>query len=605
MITEKIIVLDFGGQYAHLIANRIKRLNVLSEIKSPNADTEDIKDAKGIILSGGPASVFDPDQPRYNPEIFSLGKPILGICYGHQLLSQHLGGKVETKDKREYGPAELLITSCSTIFRGLEGKERVWMSHGDSVVALPPGFRTIACTADCPKAAIEDPKRKIYGIQFHPEVTQTPGGMKILDNFLTLCGCRRDWTPSNYIDSVIQDIKDKVGTRNVFLFVSGGVDSTVAFSLLNKALGSDRVLGLHIDNGFMRKGETQLVEKALKEQKMGNFKVIDASKEFLDALRGVVDPEEKREIIGDKFVEVREKAIRTLNLDPERWLLGQGTLYTDTIEAGGTADSAVIKTHHNRTDAIQRLILQGKVIEPLANLYKDEVREIGISLNLPQSLVWRHTFPGPGLAVRTICWDGKEENTKKIKEVDQKVKDIAKGFNLTACVLPLKTVGVQGDFRTYAHPVALATSKGCDPDWETLEKISTTITNSIKEVNRCVYLLKPDRLHRGRLKETYLSQDRLDLLRDADYIATRAIEKAGLVRQISQMPVVLIPLSSDGEKESVVVRPVDTDDFMTATFSKMPMDIAIRMAQDILSIEQIEAVYYDITHKPPGTIEWE
>jgi len=343
----------------------------------------------------------------------------------------------------------------------------------------------------------------------------------------------------------------------------------------------------------------------LKEQKMGNFKVIDASKEFLDALRGVVDPEEKREIIGDKFVEVREKAIRTLNLDPERWLLGQGTLYTDTIEAGGTADSAVIKTHHNRTDAIQRLILQGKVIEPLANLYKDEVREIGISLNLPQSLVWRHTFPGPGLAVRTICWDGKEENTKKIKEVDQKVKDIAKGFNLTACVLPLKTVGVQGDFRTYAHPVALATSKGCDPDWETLEKISTTITNSIKEVNRCVYLLKPDRLHRGRLKETYLSQDRLDLLRDADYIATRAIEKAGLVRQISQMPVVLIPLSSDGEKESVVVRPVDTDDFMTATFSKMPMDIAIRMAQDILSIEQIEAVYYDITHKPPGTIEWE
>ncbi len=605
MKREKIIVLDFGGQYAHLIANRIRRLNVHSQIKSPASPTGEIEDAKGIILSGGPASVYDPDQPRYNPEIFSLGKPILGICYGHQLLSQHLGGKVETKDKKEYGPAELLITSCSTIFRGLGGKERVWMSHGDSVVALPPGFRTIACTADCPQAAIEDPIRKIYAIQFHPEVTHTPGGMKILDNFLTLCGCRRDWTPSNYIDSAIQDIKDKVGTRNVFLFVSGGVDSTVAFALLNKALGSDRVLGLHIDNGFMRRGETQLVEKTLKEQKMGNFKVVDASKEFLDALGRVVDPEEKRKIIGDKFVAIREKAIRKLNLDSEKWILGQGTLYTDTIEAGATAASSVIKTHHNRTDAIQSLIVQGRVIEPLSNLYKNEVRQVGIGLNLPQSLIWRHPFPGPGLAVRTLCWNGREEDRGNIKEIDQRVEVIAKGFNLTACVLPLKTVGVQGDFRTYAHPVALATSKGRDPDWETLEKISTTITNSIKEVNRCVYLLKPDRLHRGGLKETYLSQDRLDLLRDADYVATRAIEKAGLVRQISQMPVVLIPLSSDGEKESVVMRPVHTDDFMTAAFSKMPMDIAIRIAQDILSIEQIEAVYYDITHKPPGTIEWE
>ncbi|RKY67335.1 MAG: glutamine-hydrolyzing GMP synthase, partial [Candidatus Latescibacterota bacterium] len=402
---DTIGVLDFGGQYTHLIANRIRRLRVYSEIVSPDSDSDRLRNFKGLILSGGPSSVYDADQPSFNPNLFDLSMPVLGLCYGHHLMAQRLGGEVRPGRTKEYGTAQLEIREKTGILEGLEDSETVWMSHGDYVAQAPPGFRVTGSTVSCPIAAMGDPERNLYGLQFHPEVTHTPKGMRMLENFVTLCGCERNWTMGNYIESSLQAIRDRMGDRNVFLFVSGGVDSTVAFVLLEKALGAKRVYGLHIDNGLMRKNESAFVRDSLLEHGFTNFRVVDAGPDFLSALRGVVHPEEKRRIIGTQFIEVRDRAMEQLGLDPEQWILGQGTIYPDTIESGGTKNAAVIKTHHNRVALVEELIAQGKVIEPLSQLYKDEVREVGERLGIPKSLVWRHPFPGPGLGVRALCSD--------------------------------------------------------------------------------------------------------------------------------------------------------------------------------------------------------
>ena len=401
-----IVVLDFGGQYAHLIANRIRRLRVHAEIRSPETAVADLQDADGLILSGGPASVYDPQAPAYNPEILAMGKPMLGLCYGHQLLCHRLGGQVEMGTTHEFGAAYLQVHKAEGVLGGLDARERVWMSHRDHVAALPPGFAVLGATEDCPVAAMGDAERKIYGLQFHPEVTHTVRGMDILDNFATLCGAERSWTMERYTEQTIERIQQQAKGRNVFLFVSGGVDSSVAFLLLNRALGAERVLGLHIDNGFMREGETALVERLMKGAGLHNLEVVDASTEFLAATEGIADPEEKRLRIGEEFIRVRDRALAALALDPDEWLLGQGTLYTDTIESGGTENAAVIKTHHNRVGVIDQLLAEGKVVEPLDQLYKDEARTLGETLGLPHHLVWRHPFPGPGLAVRVLCSEG-------------------------------------------------------------------------------------------------------------------------------------------------------------------------------------------------------
>ena len=598
---DAIGVLDFGGQYTHLIANRIRRLRVYSEIVPPDSDADRLRAFKGLILSGGPSSVYDADQPHFNSEMFDLGIPMLGLCYGHQLMARQLGGVVQPGQPKEYGTAQLEVRERTGILTGLEDGEIVWMSHGDQVVQAPPGFRVSGSTVSCPIAAMGDPDRNLYGLQFHPEVTHTPNGMQILENFVTLCGCDRSWTMGNYIEAAMQAIRDRVGDRNVFLFVSGGVDSTVAFALLEKALGTERVSGLHIDNGLMRKNESTLVRDRLLELGFTNFHVVDASSEFLSALKGVVHPEEKRRIIGAKFLDVKEKALEQLRLDPETWILGQGTIYPDTIESGGTKNAAVIKTHHNRVALVEELIAQGKIIEPLAQLYKDEVREVGERLGLPRALVWRHPFPGPGLGVRALCSDGSESLGDAERDAEQAAQDIAQKVGLDAWMLPLKNVGVQGDFRTYAHPVVLMGKA----DWRTLESLSTEITNRIPRINRAVFLLRPETLPPPSIKRCDLTKERLDLLREADEIATKALEEHNLMDAIWQMPVVLIPLSSDGEKESIVLRPVYSREAMTARFAEIPMKVALKMADDILALNGIEAVFYDVTHKPPGTIEWE
>ena len=599
-----IVVLDFGGQYAHLIANRIRRLRVHAEIRSPETAVADLQDADGLILSGGPASVYDPEAPAYNPEILAMGKPMLGLCYGHQLLCHRLGGQVEMGETHEFGAAYLHVRKAEGVLAGLDARERVWMSHRDHVAALPPGFAVLGATEDCPVAAMGDAERKIYGLQFHPEVTHTVRGMDILENFATLCGAERNWTMERYTEETIERIQEQAKGRNVFLFVSGGVDSSVAFLLLNRALGAERVLGLHIDNGFMREGETAMVERLMKGAGLDNLEVVDASVEFLAATEGIAEPEEKRRRIGEEFVRVRDRALAALALDPDEWLLGQGTLYTDTIESGGTENAAVIKTHHNRVGVIDQLLAEGKVVEPLDQLYKDEARTLGETLGLPHHLVWRHPFPGPGLAVRVLCSEGpgaEDADFGLAFETVAEAQKVAATFGLALDVLPLLSVGVQGDSRTYAHPAVVTGQR----EWKTLEALSTELTNNFPSINRVIYLLGPTPRPQQNLKAGYLTRDRLDLLRRADAISMEALERHGLMEEVTQMPTVLLPLSSDGVQESVVLRPIATSDFMTARFCPLPQAFLDDVCERLLALAGIEAVFYDITHKPPGTVEWE
>ena len=614
-----IVVLDFGGQYAHLIANRIRRLNVWAEIRPPDTPIDELRHADGLILSGGPSSVYAPDRPPFEDAVLHAGLPILGLCYGHQLLCHNLGGHVERGERMEFGAATLAVTSATGVLAGLQASERIWMSHRDLVQGVPAGFEILASTGDCPVAAMGDDRRRIYGLQFHPEVTHTESGMKILENFVDLCGCPRDWTMANFIELETARLQKQTEGRKVFLLVSGGVDSTVAFLLLNQALGEDRVLGLHIDNGFMRKGETALVERLLNESGFTNLEVVDASSEFLERLAGRAEPEEKRLHIGEEFIEVRDRELARLSLDPDEWLLGQGTLYTDTIESGGTAHAEVIKTHHNRVGVIEQLLAEGKVVEPLAQLYKDEVRALGETLGVPHHLVWRHPFPGPGLAVRCLCADATiiaAASTNGAIDTEQLATITARvlaGTGLIADVLPLRSVGVQGDGRTYAHPALLrwgettAFYPGEDgaATWDDLERVSTELTNSTPSINRVLFQLGPRRRLVQGLREGFLTLDRLDMLREADAIVMDALASHKLMAQVTQMPTVLVPLSSDGVAESVVLRPITTDDFMTARFDRLPTSFLAEVTEAILRIDGIEAVYYDVTHKPPGTVEWE
>lgn len=595
-----IVVVDFGGQYAHLIANRIRRLNVYTEIRSPMVKVGELENVDGVIFSGGPSSVYDKDAPPFNDELLNIDVPLLGLCYGHQLICKKFGGSVEPGDKSEFGAAYLDIHLQKDVFSGMQKRELVWMSHRDSVSSLPAGFEVYGSTNDCPVAAMGDPNRNIYGFQFHPEVTHSEHGTDMLDNFISICGSNRNWTMKRYIEETSKKISLQVGDLNVFLLVSGGVDSSVAFMLLNQILGEDRVLGLHIDNGFMRKNETTMVEQFMKKSGFHNLHVVDASSEFLRQTEKVVDPEEKRRIIGEEFIQVRDRALADLKLNPDEWLLGQGTLYTDTIESGGTDNAAVIKTHHNRVGVIEDLIAQGKVVEPLDQLYKDEVRTLGETLGLSKQLVWRHPFPGPGLGVRVLCSNGSESSIQP-KEVEEKAREIASLSGYELDILPLRSVGVQGDSRTYAHPALVSG----DLNWDKLEALSTSLTNTFNEINRVIYTLRSFTTTSLKLRKAYLTRDRLDLLREADSVVMEALRKYKLMGDVTQMPTVLVPLSSDNSSEHIVLRPISTDDFMTARFSRLPPAFLDEVCDQLMELNGIEAVLYDVTHKPPGTVEWE
>ncbi len=599
---DKILVLDFGGQYCHLIANRIRRLGVLAEIVEPDSDFKDLNGVKGLVLSGGPASVYDKNAPNWNKKILELGLPMLGICYGHQLLMQELGGKVEKGEKMEYGTAELTIIHhhplTKPLTEGLHETEQAWMSHGDLVTRLPQGFEAIGKTENCRFAFVADLGKKIVGLQFHPEVQHTPNGTRLLQNFLALCNCKKEWGAETYLEEKRKQIKKQVGNKKVFLLASGGVDSTVCFAMLNSVLGKEKVRALHVDTGFMRRNESQNVKKALEKSGFDNVRIADASDYFFEQVKGITDPEEKRKRIGNAFIEAQKKELKRLKLNSKEWLLGQGTIYPDTIESGKTKNAQVIKTHHNRVPIITEMIRKGKIIEPLDGLYKDEVRKLGEKLGLPRELVWRHPFPGPGLAIRILCSNGKTSQSE-IKKLSVQADSIAQSFSLQAFVLPVQSVGVQGDGRTFRHPAVLIG----EADWKKLEAVSTKLTNELPGINRVLWFV--DGKKDFQLQSSTLTPERVRLLQEADEIVFQETNKAGLWKKIWQFPVVLIPIGEKNGKESVVLRPVYSRDAMTVQFADLPQAFVQKLAQKLLKITGIDNVFFDITNKPPGTIEWE
>ncbi len=600
--TEKIAVLDFGGQYAHLIAKRVRDLGAHSEILLPDAASAKLKTYKGIILSGGPAFVFAADAPPYNPDLFSLGIPVLGVCYGHQLMAYTNGGEAQKGERREDGFAQLQIKDSSSLLQGWNETETVWMSHGSEVNKLPPGFTILASTENCPIAVMGDLSRKLYGIQFHAEVTHTPKGIQLYDNFLNICGIARTWKISNLIPQILENIRTQVQDRNVFLLVSGGIDSTVAFMLLNQALGKERVYGLHVDTGFMRQDESHKVQTALRQIGMDNFHIVDASIQFLQAVNRLIDPEQKRRAIGKVFLDVQTSETSRMKLDPAKWMLGQGTLYPDTIESGGTKHADTIKTHHNRVPEIQAMIDQGLVVEPVANLYKDEVRKIGEELGLPEELVWRHTFPGPGLAVQEICATAAEP-VADYDQLKQNLNKLTSAQGYSADILPIRSVGVQGDERSYAHPAVVMGEQ----NWTKLADLATRITNQFRAINRVIFLVQPEQLASSKLqqiKPTTITRQSLNLHRQADDVANQILLKHDLYRTLYEFPVVMIPISPAGG-QSIVLRPLYSENVMTVEFAKLPWPVVQQMATAILALPGIDAVFYDITNKPPGTVQWE
>lgn len=609
---DTIAIIDFGSQYAHLIANRVRRLGVFSEILLPeNARPNLLGRYKGIILSGGPQSVYAKHAPTIDRGIFELGIPVLGLCYGHQLMAHLLGGKVEACNKKEYGLAKLEVIKKAGIFYGVQDYTQVWMSHGDTVTKLPPGFVHFGRTKDCKYAAMGNPMQKFFSTQFHMEVTHTTEGMRMVDNFLDLCEVKRQWSMEQFLAQKVEVLKRHLNGRKVFLLVSGGVDSTVAYALLAKALGSSHVYGLFVDTGFLRRNEGEKIAAALKKIGVANLHVFKAKDRFLRALKGVIQPEEKRKIIGDVFLEIQAEAVRRLKLNPSEWVLGQGTIYPDTIESAGTKHADKIKTHHNRVPEILELIKKGRIIEPLAELYKDEVRSLGEKLGLPPEIIWRHPFPGPGLAVRMLCSSGKGNFNGNIAAAEESIEKFLLPHGLNGKILPIQSVGVQGDARTYRHPLVISchaepveASPKSHLDFDKLETISTTITNRFPAVNRVCLLLHPDKIHSVVLRPATLTSARIAVLQKLDDIVMRFIQKNKIAREIWQFPVIIAPVFINGKKrEIVILRPVCSEEAMTANFYKMPRTLLKKLTSQLAAMAS--AVLFDVTNKPPGTIEWE
>ena len=500
-LPDGIIIIDFGGQYCHLIARRVRELNVFSEIFPSDTSIEEISSiynimkVKGIILSGSPASVNSKSALKIDKKILELGIPILGLCYGHQLLADIFGGQVKSGVNKEYGQKIAYIDEKTGLLEGLKDTEKVWMSHGDTVFKIPACLRAIAHTDTTPVAAFVHNLKPIYGIQWHPEVVHTENGSVMLRNFIfNVCKCNSNWKPTDNIKEAIEEIRKKVGDKKAIIALSGGVDSSVAATLAGKALG-DKVAMIYVDNGLMRLNESNQVKVAMKRISF-NVKVVDARERFLDRLKGVTDPEKKRKIIGEEFIRVFEQEAKKFGAE----FLIQGTIYPDRIESGITQNADTIKTHHNVGGLPIEMEFKG-IVEPLRNLYKDEVRGLGTRLGLPNELIWRQPFPGPGLAVR-IIGEVTEEKLETLQKADAIVieeiehSEIAgKPWQYFAILTDTFTTGVKGDERAYGRTIAIRIVESNDAmtanfmktPWELIEKISTIITNSIPQVTRVVY----------------------------------------------------------------------------------------------------------------------
>ncbi len=497
---EKIIVLDFGGQYNQLIARRVRQCRVYSEVLPFTTSLDALKgeDIKGIIFTGGPNSVYDPSSPHIDPKIFELGKPILGICYGAQLMAYTLGGKVEPNVKSEYGRIEISLCKESELTKGVPSLSSVFMSHNDKVTRLPEGFSVLGKSENCENAMFENPAKALYATQFHPEVEHSEYGQKIIENFvLGICGCSASWQPSSFIETKIKEIKEQVGNKRVLCALSGGVDSSVTAAILDKAIG-ENLTCVFVDHGLLRKNEAEQVKSIFgnKDKYHLNFIPVDASKLFLERLSGVNEPEQKRKIIGKSFIDVFNESQKSI---PHCDFLAQGTIYPDRIESG-LGISATIKSHHNVGGLPKDTGFEG-IVEPLKDLFKDEVREVGLLLGLPADLIYRQPFPGPGLAIR-IIGEVNEEKIKIVQEADAIFREEMKksGYEkkasqFFAALSNMRSVGVMGDSRTYDYAIVLRavstddfmTAKPVELPYELITKISDRIVNEVDGVNRVLY----------------------------------------------------------------------------------------------------------------------
>jgi GMP synthase (glutamine-hydrolysing) len=497
-VNEEVIVLDYGGQYSQLIARRVRDCGVFSELLPSHTPLEQIKKRKprGIILSGGPASVYAEGAPRLERGLLELSVPVMGICYGMQLLVHELGGKVEEAEVGEFGRSDLTVIEPGQLLKGMPREQTCWMSHRDTVIEPPPGFTALASSSVSPVAAVEDSARGIYGIQFHPEVVHTPYGQEILTRFLTeVCGCERTWSAKGIVEDQIERIRRQVGDGQVICGLSGGVDSSVAALLVHRAVG-DQLTCVFVDHGLMRKDEGEQVVSAFRDTFKVPIVAVDAEKRFLEKLKGVTEPEAKRKAIGAEFIRVFEE--EAAKLDGANYLV-QGTLYSDVIESGGGTGAATIKSHHNVGGLPDDLKFE--LVEPLRALFKDEVRAVGAELGLPERLVWRQPFPGPGLAIRIVGGEATKERLDVLREADHILQEEIRKAGLyrelwqSFCVLPdIRTVGVQGDERTYGYVVvvrAVTSDDAMTADWarlpyDLLETIASRMINELREVNRVV-----------------------------------------------------------------------------------------------------------------------
>jgi len=498
---EEVVVLDFGGQYSQLIARRVRECGVFSELLPHHVGAAEVlrRRPKGVILSGGPASVYEEGAPPLEPRLLELGVPVLGICYGMQLLSRELGGEVQGAEVGEFGRSQLTVHRPGRLLAGTPAEQSCWMSHRDTVFGAPPGFDALASSTASPVAAFESVERGMYGIQFHPEVVHTPYGQQVLTNFLQdICGCERSWSPSSVIEEQIERIRTQVGDGRAICGLSGGVDSSVAALLVHRAIG-DRLTCVFVDHGLMRKNEGEQVIAAFRDHFHVPLVAVDASERFLGRLAGVTDPEEKRKRIGAEFIRVFEEEARKLSAEGEVRFLVQGTLYSDVIESGGGTGAATIKSHHNVGGLPEDL--EFELVEPLRALFKDEVRAVGAELGLPERLVWRQPFPGPGLAIRIVGGEATRERLEILREADAILQDEIRRAGLyrelwqSFCVLPdIRTVGVQGDARTYGNVIvirAVTSNDAMTADWarlpyDLLEQIASRMISEIRPVGRVV-----------------------------------------------------------------------------------------------------------------------
>lgn len=620
----QLVILDAGSQFCGQIDRTVRELGVRCDILPLETPVEELEGYSAVIISGGPDSVTAEDAKHCDPAIFTAGKPVLGICLGLQLMAHHLGGRVGDAGIREDGRTSTWLQTASTLFEGMPHTGRgnqVWMSHGDSVLEVPKGFRVIGGHEEI-IAAIEDQHRKLYGVQFHPEVDGTDDGGQMIANFLfNVAGLHKDFEPIDLIHQAKAEIREVVGDGHVAMLLSGGVDSTVLATLVAETIRPDQIKAIHVDNGFMRADESEEVRLALARQGI-HLEVVDAIDMFLMAttvidgqetepLCRVTDPQVKRRIIGDTFVKLTEQLIADYGLD-ESTVLAQGTLRPDIIESGshlaGTG-LATIKFHHNDTPAVRVLREQGRVLEPLKGLYKDQVREIGRLLGLSDEFVMRQPFPGPGLAIRTICTEG---GVSDPNELYQHQADLTRFLQarpgIIGDVMPFQTVGVQGDGRSYKSLAVLRAS--ATPDWNELIELAAQIPRSVQGVNRVAYAFK-NSAPAEQTTPTYLATEVLHQLRMADVIVRSELTRAGLDHQLSQVPVILAPISFGEEGgRSIALRPFSTRDFMTGRPAVPGEDLPTGVLDNVVGrllgeVPGITQVLYDLSSKPPATTEWE